>query len=97
MYCVKEDYKQILKAADEESARIAADTLGKRKVRKRTHGYSGGKRTVSYSEEDKYHIEPHEFRWLRKFQAVVRHCEKGFHRVTLPPRGADGRAPEWYR
>ena len=32
-------------AADEESAKIAADTLGKRKVKKRSQGYSAGKRT----------------------------------------------------
>jgi type IV secretion system coupling TraD/TrwB family protein len=30
-------------AADEDSAKIAADTLGKRKSRRRTYGYSGGK------------------------------------------------------
>jgi type IV secretory pathway TraG/TraD family ATPase VirD4 len=89
--------KVTCKAADEESAKIAADTVGKKKVKKRTYGYSGGKRTVSYTEEDKYYIEPHEFRRLRKFQAVVQHCESGFRRVKLRPRGADGQIPDWYR
>ncbi|WP_342750640.1 type IV secretory system conjugative DNA transfer family protein [Termitidicoccus mucosus] len=87
----------ICKAADEESAKIAASTLGKKKYKKRSYSYSGGKRTVSYSEEEKYYIEPHEFRRLRKFQAVVQHCEMGFRRVKLTPRGADGKVPEWYQ
>ncbi|MDF9828541.1 hypothetical protein M2447_002665 [Ereboglobus sp. PH5-10] len=87
----------MFKAADEESAKIAADTLGKKKYKKRTYGYSAGKRTTSFSEEEKYYIEPHEFRRLRKFQAVVQHCEAGFRRVVLPPREADGRVCEWFR
>ncbi|AWI09523.1 hypothetical protein CKA38_09940 [Ereboglobus luteus] len=86
----------MFKAADEESAKIAADTLGKKKYRKRTYGYSAGKRTTSFSEEEKYYIEPHEFRRLRKFQAVVQHCEMGFRRVLLPPREADGRVSGWF-
>ena len=84
-------------AADEDSAKIAADTLGKRKAKKRTTGYSGGKRNVSWTEEDKYLVEPHELRRLRKFQAIVQHCESGFRRVKLPPLGTDGRVPAWYR
>jgi type IV secretory pathway TraG/TraD family ATPase VirD4 len=87
----------MFKAADEESAKIAADTLGKKKYRKHSYGYSAGRRTSSYSEEEKYYIEPHEFRRLRKFQAVVQHCEAGFRRVVLPPRDADGRVCGWFR
>lgn len=85
------------KAADEDSAKIAADTIGKRTIRKRTYGYSAGRRTSSWTEDEKYFIAPHEFRRLRKFQAVVQHCEKGFRRVTLPPRGIDGEVASWYR
>lgn len=84
-------------AADEESAKIAADTLGKRKMKKRTYGYSAGRRTSSWTDEDRYWIEPHELRRLRKFEAVVQHCEHGFRRVKLPPCGADGKVPAWYR
>jgi hypothetical protein len=84
-------------AADEDSAKIAADTLGKRKGRRRTVGYTGGKHSTSWTDEDKYHIEPHELRRLRKFQAVVQHCDLGFRRVRIPPLGADGRVPSWYR
>lgn len=84
------------KAADEDSARIAADTIGKKTIRKRTYGHSGGHRSSSWTADEKYFIEPHEFRRLRKFQAVVQHCEKGFRRVTLPPREPNGRIPPWY-
>ncbi|MBI2512165.1 MAG: type IV secretory system conjugative DNA transfer family protein [Opitutae bacterium] len=85
------------KAADEDSARIAADTIGKRKMKKRTYGWTAGRRTTSWTDEEKYFIEPHELRRLKKFQAVVQHCEKGFRKVTLPPRGANGGVPSWYR
>jgi hypothetical protein len=84
------------KAADEDSAKIAADTIGKRKMKKRTYGWSAGRRTTSWTDEEKYFIEPHELRRLPKFQAVVQHCEKGFRKVTLPPRGANGEVPSWY-
>jgi hypothetical protein len=84
-------------AADEDSAKIAADTLGKRKAKKRTTGYSGGKRNVSWTDEDRYRVEPHELRQLRKFEAIVQHCEGGFRRMKLPPLGTDGRVPSWYR
>jgi hypothetical protein len=84
-------------AADEDSAKIAADTLGKRKARRKTTGYSGGRRNVSWTDEERYWIEPHELRRLRKFEAVVQHCEGGFCRVRLSPIAADGRPPKWYR
>jgi hypothetical protein len=84
-------------AADEESAKIAADTLGKRKAKKRTTGYSAGKRTMSWTDEDRYWFEPHELRKLRKFEAVVQHCAGGFRKVTLPPRGTSGEIPSWYQ
>jgi len=80
-------------AADEESAKIAADTLGQRKTKRRTTGYSGGNRSASWTDEDKYWFEPHELRRLRRFQAVVQHCSGGFRKVILPPLGADGRRP----
>ena len=87
----------IFKAPDEDSAKMAADTIGKRKVLKRTYGYSGGRRTTSFSEEDKYFFEPHELRKLKTFEAVIQHCGGGFRRVKLPPMAANGRPPKWYR
>ena len=84
-------------AADEESAKIAADTLGQRKTKRRTFGYSAGQRTTSWTEEDKYWFEPYQLRKLRKFEAVVQHCAGGFRKVSLPPCGTDGKVPSWYR
>lgn len=84
-------------AADEDSAKIAADTLGKRKSRRKTTGYSGGKRSVSWTDEHKYVIEPHEFRRLRKFEAVVQHCEGAFRLTRLNPTGSDGNPCVWHR
>lgn len=84
-------------AADEESAKLAADTLGKRRARKRSFGYSAGRPNSSWTEEDKYWLEPHQLRKLRAFEAVVQHCNGGFRRVKLPPVGIDGRTPSWYR
>ncbi len=84
-------------AADEDSAKIAADTLGKRKSKRRTYGYTAGRRTTSFTEEDKYFLEPHELRRLKKFQAVVQHCDFGFRKVMIPALGNDGRVPAWYR
>ena len=84
-------------AADEDSARIAADGIGKRKTRRRTTGYSGGKRSTSWTEEDRYHLEPYELRRLRKFEAVVQHGEGRFRKTILPPVGADGKTLKWYR
>jgi len=84
-------------AADEESAKIAADTLGKHRVKKRTTGYAAGKRTMSWTDEDRYWFEPYQLRKLRTFEAVVQHCAGGFRKVTLPPRGPTGEIPSWYR
>lgn len=84
-------------AADEDSAKIAADTFGQRKRKRRTWGYSAGKRTVSFTEENKYWFEPFQLRKLRKFEAVIQHCNGGFRRVKLRPCGADGKAPSWYQ
>ena len=84
-------------AADEDSAKFAADTLGKRKAKRRTYGYSAGRSNSSWSEEERYYFEPHQLRKLKKFEAVVQHAEGAFRKVTLPPRGTDGKIPAWYR
>lgn len=86
----------MFKAPDEDSAKMAADTIGKRKVTKRTYGYSGGRRTTSFTEEEKYYFEPHELRKLKTFEAVIQHCAGGFRRVKLPPMAANGKPPAWY-
>jgi hypothetical protein len=72
-------------AADEESAQIAADALGKRKTKKKTISHQRGGKSVSYTEEERYYFEPHEIRKLKKFEAIVQHCDKGFRKVKLKP------------
>lgn len=87
----------IFKAADEESAKSAADCIGKREVWRKSHGISGGKRSFNKHREDRYLIQPYEFRKLRKFQCVVQHCEQGWQKLTLPPIDLDGKICDWWR
>ncbi|HAV13666.1 MAG TPA: hypothetical protein DCX06_09300 [Opitutae bacterium] len=87
----------IFKAADEESAKSAADCIGKREVWRKSHGISGGKRSYNKQREDRYIIQPYEFRKLRKFQCVVQHCELGWQKMILPPIGLDGEICEWWK
>lgn len=86
----------IFKAADEESAKMAADTIGKKEIRKYTHSRSRRQSSRSFSLEEKYLVAPHVFRGFKKFEAVVHHCEKGWKRVRLKPIGADGKIAKWY-
>ncbi len=88
--------KVIFKAADEESAKSAADGIGKREVWRKSHGVSGGKKSFNKHREDRYVIQPYEFRKLRKFQCVLQHCEQGWQKVVLPPIGLDGKICEWW-
>jgi type IV secretory pathway TraG/TraD family ATPase VirD4 len=88
--------RMIFKGADEAGAVESADFLGQRKVRQRTHGYSGGMVTRSYTNVDEHKIKPYELRHLRKHQCVLVHCEKGFLKTILPPLDADGEIPKWF-
>ena len=82
--------RMIFRAADEADAVQAADFLGKKRVVKRSWGYSAGKRNVNYSETEEHKIKPHKLRNLRDHECVLVHCERGFRRVTLPPLESDG-------
>jgi hypothetical protein len=86
----------IFRAADEADAVQAADFLGKKRVVKRTWGFSAGKRNVNYSETEEHKIKPHKLRNLRDHECVLVHCECGFRRVTLPPLEADGKISSWF-
>jgi len=87
----------IFKAADEESAKTAADCLGKREVWRKSHGVSGGKRSFNKHREDRYYVQPHEFRKLRKFDCVLQHCEGGWQKLTFPPIDLNGKICEWWQ
>ena len=86
----------IFRCGDEADAVQAADFLGKKRVIKRSWGYTAGKRTVNYSENEEYKIKPHKLRTLRDHECVLVHCERGFRRVKLPPLDADGRIAKWF-
>ena len=88
--------RMIFRSADEADAVQAADFLGKKRVVKRSWGYSAGKRNVNYNETEEHKIKPHKLRNLRDHECVVVHCERGFRRVTLRPLEADGTVAKWF-
>ena len=88
--------RMIFRSADEADAVQAADFIGKKRVVKRSWGYSAGKRNVNYNETEEHKIKPHKLRNLRDHECVLVHCEKGFQRLTLPPLEATGEITEWF-
>ena len=86
----------IFRAADEADAVQAADFIGKKRVVKRSWGFSAGKRNVNYSETEEHKIKPHKLRNLRDHECVLVHCERGFRRITLPPLESDGSTAKWF-
>lgn len=86
----------IFKAADEEGAIDSADFLGKRKVVKRSWGFSGGKRSRNYSYAEEYRLKPFQLREFPKHTCILAHCEKGHRKVLLPPIEADGEVCDWF-
>ena len=72
------------------------DFIGKKRVVKRSWGFSAGKRNVNYSETEEHKIKPHKLRNLRDHECVLVHCERGFRRVTLPPLESDGTVAKWF-
>lgn len=88
--------RMIFRAADEEGANESADFLGKKKVIKKSWGYSGGRQSSSFSELEEHKIKPHILRGLPKHTAVLAHCERGFKRTLLPPIEPDGRICRWF-
>jgi len=87
----------IFKAADEEGALESADFIGKAKVIKKSWGYSGGKMSRNYSEQEEHKTKPHLLRNLPKHTCVVVHCERGHRKKLLPPLEPDGKISGWFR
>jgi type IV secretory pathway TraG/TraD family ATPase VirD4 len=86
----------IFKAADEEGALESADFLGKKRVIKKSWGYHSGKMSRNYSEHEEHKIKPHALRILRKYTAIVVHCESRYRSKRLPPLEPEGRICEWF-
>lgn len=87
----------IFKAADEEGAVESADFLGRQRVIKKSWGYSGGRMSRNYSEQEEHKIKPHLLRGLSKHTAVIIHCELGHSRRLLPPIEPNGQVCAWFR
>jgi hypothetical protein len=87
----------IFKAADEEGALESADFLGRHRVIKKSWGYSGGKMSRNFSEQEEHKIKPHILRSMPKHAAVVVHCEHGHRRKLLPPIEPNGKVCAWFR
>jgi hypothetical protein len=75
--------------------REAADFPGKKRVVKRSWGFSSGKRNVNYNETQEHKIKPHKLRGLRDHECIVVHCENGIRRTTLPPMEPNGDISPW--
>lgn len=88
--------RMVFRAADEGDAVQTADFLGKKRVIKRSWGFSAGKRNVNYNEVEEHKIKPHKLRNLRDHECVLVHCERGFRRVKLPPLEPDGSIAKWF-
>lgn len=89
--------RMIFRAADEEGANESADFLGKKKVIKKSWGYSGGKMSRNFTEQEEHKIKPHILRSLPKHTTVLVHCERGYKRTLLPPIEPDGTVSTWFR
>ena len=83
--------------ADESNAKLIADVIGKKEMKKKSHGFSGGKRSVNYQPVDEHIIKPHLLRAMKKFQCVLIHCERGVRKFTLPPIAANGQIPAYFK
>lgn len=89
--------RMIFRAADEDGALESADFLGRKRVVKRTWGFSNGKRTAHFSEAEEHKIKPHILRQLARHECVLVHPERGFRKKFVPPIEADGSVCSWFR
>ena len=81
----------IFKAADEEGAVESADFLGKKKVVKRSWGFSYGRTTSNFTEQEEHKIKPYVLRCLPRHTCVLVHSERGYRRRLLPPIEPSGK------
>lgn len=86
----------VFRSSDEADANQSADFIGKKRIIKRSWGFSAGKRNVNYSETEEHKLKPHQLRNLRDHECVLVHCERGFRRVTLLPLESDGSTAKWF-
>jgi hypothetical protein len=71
--------------ADDPAAELAACHIGKHTVQRKSRSTGRGGSSFSYSESDEFRIKPQVLRALKKFEAIVCHCERGLRRLNLKP------------
>ena len=89
----------VFQVADEESAKITADFIGKKEVTRKDRSVSVTGRqhtTYNYRKEEQHKIKPAVLRELPKYTAVVYHCDGKFRKVLLPPRDHEGKIARWW-
>jgi Type IV secretion-system coupling protein DNA-binding domain len=89
----------VFQVADEESAKITADFIGKKEVTRKDRSVSVSKQrhtTYSYRKEDQHKIKPAVLRELPKYRAVVCHCDGKYRKVLIPPRDHEGKIARWW-
>lgn len=87
----------ICRASDEECAKESADFIGKTlkmKTSKTVGPKNGNSRT--YSKEEKYIVEPYQFRNMIDFTAIVVHAEGRWRSLHFSPIGVDGKEEVWW-
>jgi len=85
-------------AAEEEDAKAAAETVGRKDVIKTSKTSKPfGSPTYTKRKEEDFILKPKIFRSLRPHEAVVVHpTANRYRRMKIPPRLADGTIPNWY-
>ena len=82
-------------AADENGAKFIAAQIGKAEITDRTYSLSKGSRTVNLAKKEQYHIRDFELMGMKKFQAVLLHCEQGYVKCNFDAVGFDGTRKFW--
>lgn len=52
--------------------------------------------SYNYRKVIKPYFAPYRLRKLRKFAAIIRHCEKPFRKCLIAPINPDGSHPKWF-
>ncbi|MFQ3579774.1 MAG: TraM recognition domain-containing protein, partial [Bacteroidales bacterium] len=88
--------KIVFKCATPETAEFYSKLFGKKQVTKKT-GYSTGKQGKSdnFQQVDEPIYKDFELCTLRKFEAIVKHCEKPPVKMILPPVDSFGNITTW--
>jgi hypothetical protein len=87
----------VFRAADETCAKETAEFIGRRLEPRRTTTTGRGGRSTSLASEEGFRVRPHTLRSLPDFGALVMHATGTWRALRLPPLGADGKPPSWWR